>query len=56
VKLGTQTYTFIMVTENNDGGGAIGVYRTDGRTVATITYSESGGQGWDAPADKCTIN
>jgi hypothetical protein len=53
VKLGTKTYTFIMVIENNDGGGAMGVYRTDGSVVATDEYSESESNPWSSPADKC---
>jgi hypothetical protein len=53
VKLGTKTYTFIMVSENNDGGGAVGLYRTDGSVVATDEYSESESNPWSSPADKC---
>lgn len=53
VPLGKKTYTFWLVLESNDGGGAIGVYRTDGRAVATDLYSESEDNGWSAPADKC---
>jgi hypothetical protein len=53
VKLGTKTYTFLMVTENNDGGGAVGVYRTDGSVVATDLYSESENNPWSSPADQC---
>jgi hypothetical protein len=53
VKLGTKTYTFLMVTENNDGGGAVGVYRTDGSVVTTDEYSESEGNPWSSPGDQC---
>lgn len=54
VKLGNKTYTFILVVENNDGGGSMGIYRTtNGSTVATISGSESGDWTWSAPADKC---
>jgi hypothetical protein len=53
VKLAGKTYSFILVVENNDGGGAIGVYRTDGSVVASDMYSESEGNPWSSPADKC---
>ncbi len=53
VKFGKKTYSFILVIENNDGGGSMGIYRTNGSTVATISGSESGDWTWSAPADKC---
>jgi hypothetical protein len=53
VELNGRTYTFTLVVENNDGGGAVGVYRTDGSFVASDTYSESEVNPWSSPADKC---
>jgi len=53
VKLKGKTYTFWMVVEMNDGGGSIGVYRTSGATVSTMSGGESDSPTWDAPADKC---
>lgn len=56
VKLDGKTYDFIMVVENNDGGQYIGVYRTDGSTVATVANSESENGDWGPkPADKCPL-
>jgi hypothetical protein len=53
VKLGSKTFTFVMVQENNDGGQEIGIYREDGSTVATVANSESEQGTWSKPADKC---
>jgi hypothetical protein len=53
VKLGSKTFTFVMVIESNDGGQEIGVYRTDGSAVATVANSESEQGTWSKPADKC---
>jgi hypothetical protein len=53
VKLGSKTYSFVMVIESNDGGQEIGVYRTDGSSVATVSNSESEQGTWSKPADKC---
>jgi hypothetical protein len=53
VKLASKTFSFIMVLESNDGGQEIGVYRTDGSTVATISNGESEPGTWSKPADKC---
>jgi hypothetical protein len=53
VELNGRKYTFVLVVENNDGGGAVGVYRTDGSFVASDLYSESEGNPWSSPADKC---
>jgi hypothetical protein len=53
VTLKGKTYTFWMVVEMNDGGGSIGVYRTNGSTVSTESGGESDTLSWDAPADKC---
>jgi hypothetical protein len=53
VKLGDKTFTFILVTETNDGGGSMGIYRTDGSTVATESSGESDPFTWSSPADKC---
>jgi len=53
VKFKNKTYTFLMVQENNDGGTYAGIYRLDGRTVATFSQSESGDPNWSSPADKC---
>lgn len=48
-----KTYWFLLVTENNDGGGSVGVYRKDGRVVATHSYGESSPIRWSKPADSC---
>jgi hypothetical protein len=53
VKLGSKTYDFILVVETNDGGGSMGIYRTDGSTVATESSGESDPFNWSSPADKC---
>jgi hypothetical protein len=53
VKLGDKTYDFILVVETNDGGGSMGIYRTDGSTVATESSGESDPFTWSSPADKC---
>ena len=53
VKLAGKTYTFLMVVENNDGGQYLGIYRTDGSSVATVANSESEQGTWSKPADKC---
>lgn len=56
VTLDGKTYTFLMVVENNDGGQYIGVYRTDGSTIATVANSESENGDWGpAPADTCPL-
>lgn len=48
-----KTYKFIMVTESNDGGMYMGIYKLNGDTVATMSCSESGTPNWSSPADKC---
>jgi hypothetical protein len=53
VKLGSKTFDFILVVETNDGGGQMGIYRTDGSTVATESSGESDPFTWSSPADKC---
>jgi hypothetical protein len=53
VKLGDKTYDFILVVETNDGGGSMGIYRTDGSTIATESSGESDPFTWSSPADKC---
>lgn len=54
VKFQNKTYDFILVLEENDGGGYMGVYRTDGSTVVTMSQSESGDPQWsDDKASKC---
>lgn len=53
VKLGDKTFTFILVTETNDGGGSMGIYRTDGSNVASESSGESDPFTWSKPADKC---
>jgi hypothetical protein len=53
VTLKGKTYTFILVTEMNDGGGSTGIYREDGRTVTWYSAGESGDINWSAPGDKC---
>ena len=54
VKLGNKTFTFILVTETNDGGGSMGIYRMqDGSTVASESSGESDPFTWSKPADKC---
>jgi hypothetical protein len=35
------------VTEDNDGGGYIGVFSTQGHMIASGSYSESEDFGWD---------
>lgn len=48
-----KTYKFVLVTESNDGGMYMGIYKTNGDTVATMSCSESGTPRWSAPADGC---
>lgn len=48
-----KTYSFIVVLEENDGGMYAGIYRLDGRSVATLSQGESGEPNWSKPADSC---
>jgi hypothetical protein len=48
-----KTYTFLLVSEQNDGGGSVGVYKENGQRVAAMSAGESESTSWSKPADKC---
>lgn len=54
VELKGKTYKFVLVSEMNDGGGSIGIYRQSGETVTYESGGESATLSWSAPGDKCS--
>ncbi|MFO0671204.1 MAG: hypothetical protein U0235_16515 [Polyangiaceae bacterium] len=54
VELKGKTYKFVLVSEMNDGGGSIGIYRESGETVTYESGGESATLTWSAPGDKCS--